>query len=53
MFEIEYRPFLLHPNLPDEPVSKDEFVKRKIGREKWETCRRMAIERGEAVGINL
>jgi len=53
MFEIEYRPFLLHPNLPDEPVSKDEFVKRKIGREKWETCKRMAIERGEAVGINF
>jgi len=52
-FEIEYRPFLLHANLPDEPVTKDEFVKRKLGRERWETCKRIAVERGEAVGINL
>jgi predicted DsbA family dithiol-disulfide isomerase len=52
-FEIEYRPFLLHPNMPNEPISKDEFVKRKIGRERWETCKRMAVERGEEHGINF
>ncbi|KAH9003052.1 thioredoxin-like protein [Lactarius hatsudake] len=52
-FEIEYRPFLLHPNLPAEPVSKNEFVGKKIGRERWEACKLMATERGEAVGINF
>jgi predicted DsbA family dithiol-disulfide isomerase len=53
IFDVEYRPFLLHPNLPDEPGTKDEFVKKKIGRERWESCKRMAVERGEAVGINF
>jgi predicted DsbA family dithiol-disulfide isomerase len=53
IFDVEYRPFLLHPNLPDEPVTKNEFVKKKLGRERWESCKRMAIERGETVGINF
>jgi predicted DsbA family dithiol-disulfide isomerase len=52
-FEVEYRPFMLHPNHSIESVSKNEFVAKKIGREKWEVCKRMAVERGEAVGINF
>jgi hypothetical protein len=38
---------------PAESLNKNEFVGRKIGREKWEACKLMATERGEAVGINL
>ncbi|KAI0303602.1 thioredoxin-like protein [Multifurca ochricompacta] len=52
-FEVEYRPFLLHPTLPLEPITKNEFVGKKIGRDKWEACKRMATERGEEVGINF
>jgi hypothetical protein len=44
---------LLHATLPYEAVDKDEFVTKKIGRERWEAGKRMATERGEAVGINL
>jgi hypothetical protein len=52
-FEVEYRPFMLHNTSPSEPVDKNEFIGRKIGRERWEACKVMATERGEAVGINL
>ncbi|KAH9989442.1 thioredoxin-like protein [Russula vinacea] len=52
-FEVEYRPFLLHCSAPGEPIDKNEFVGRKIGRERWEACKVMATERGEAVGINF
>jgi len=52
-FEVEYRPFLLHSTVPAEPIDKNEWVGRKIGRERWEGCKLMATERGEAVGINL
>ncbi|KAH9995684.1 thioredoxin-like protein [Russula compacta] len=52
-FEVEYRPFLLHPSAPTDGVDKNEFVGRKIGREKWEACKQMATERGEAVGISF
>ena len=44
---------MLHNNTPTEPIDKNEFVGRKIGRERWEACKVMATERGEAVGINL
>jgi len=52
-FEVEYRPFLLHSTVPAEPIDKNEWVGRKIGRERWEGCKLMATERGEAVGINF
>ncbi|KAH9957407.1 thioredoxin-like protein [Russula dissimulans] len=52
-FEVEYRPFLLHNTTPAEPMDKNEFIGRKIGRERWEACKLMATERGEAVGINF
>jgi predicted DsbA family dithiol-disulfide isomerase len=52
-FEVEYRPFTLHNTYPTEPIDKNEFVGRKIGRERWEACKVMATERGEAVGINF
>jgi len=52
-FEVEYRPFLLHCTAPTERIDKNEFVGRKIGRERWEACKQMATERGEAVGINF
>ncbi|KAH9980642.1 thioredoxin-like protein [Russula vinacea] len=52
-FEVEYRPFLLNTTAPAEPMDKNEFVGRKIGRERWEACKLMATERGEAVGINF
>jgi len=44
---------LLHNTAPSETIDKDEFVGRKIGREKWEACKLKATERGEAVGINF
>jgi hypothetical protein len=50
---VEYRPFLLHNTAPSDPIDKNEFVGRKIGREKWEACKLKAMERGETVGINL
>jgi predicted DsbA family dithiol-disulfide isomerase len=52
-FDVEYRPFFLHHNIPVPPISKNEYIARKIGREKWEAVKRMALERGEAVGINF
>ncbi|KAH9972109.1 thioredoxin-like protein [Lactifluus volemus] len=52
-FEIEYRPFILHPSLPSEVLDKNDFVPKKIGRERWEDGKRMATERGESVGINF
>ncbi|KAI0300730.1 thioredoxin-like protein [Russula brevipes] len=52
-FEVEYRPFLLHTTPVPENMDKNEFVGRKIGRERWESCKLMATERGEAVGINF
>ncbi|KAF8477776.1 thioredoxin-like protein [Russula ochroleuca] len=52
-FVVEYRPFLLHTTAPTEPIDKNEFVGRKIGRERWEAYKLMATERGEAVGINF
>ncbi|KAF8501768.1 thioredoxin-like protein [Russula emetica] len=52
-FEVEYRPFLLHNTYPSEPMDKNEFVGRKIGRERWEACKVKATERGEAVGIDF
>jgi hypothetical protein len=44
---------MLHNTYPTEPIDKNEFVGKKIGRERWEACKVMATERGEAVGINL
>jgi len=52
-FEVEYRPFILHATLPYEVADKDEFVAKKIGRERWEAGKRMAMERGEAAGITF
>ncbi|KAH9972107.1 thioredoxin-like protein [Lactifluus volemus] len=52
-FEVEFRPFILHPTLPFEVLDKNDFVSKKIGRERWEDCKRMAMERGESVGINF
>ncbi|KAI0255123.1 thioredoxin-like protein [Lactifluus subvellereus] len=52
-FEVEYRPFLLHTTIPYDSVDKDEFVTKKIGRERWEAGKRLAMERGEAMGITF
>ncbi|TFY73955.1 hypothetical protein EWM64_g10057 [Hericium alpestre] len=52
-FEVEFRPFLLHPDLPDEGLDKLEWFYRKIGKAKFDSIMEMAIQQGENVGISF
>ncbi|KAA1467566.1 thioredoxin-like protein [Dentipellis sp. KUC8613] len=52
-FEVEFRPFLLHPDLPDEGVDKLDWFYKKIGKAKFDSIMEMAIQQGENVGINF
>ncbi|THH21290.1 hypothetical protein EW146_g234 [Bondarzewia mesenterica] len=52
-FELEYRPFILHPGLTDEGIDKHEYLMRKFGKAKTDCIMQMAKTRGEAAGINF
>ncbi|GJJ08021.1 hypothetical protein Clacol_002228 [Clathrus columnatus] len=53
-FEFEHRPYLLNPTLKhDETISRQEFVKRHYGEDRWESATVMVEQRSKELGINL
>jgi len=52
-FEVEYRPFTLHPTLTDEGFDKAEYLTKKFGMAKFAAIMQMAQTKGEASGINF
>lgn len=53
-FELEHRPYLLHPTMPDdESHLKSEYLKAKLGSDKWEKVQAVLKARGEEVGIKF
>ncbi|KAI0058638.1 thioredoxin-like protein [Artomyces pyxidatus] len=54
-FDLEYRPFILHPALPPDATGsgKDDYHAKKFGREKWEETKQLVCTKGEDSGINF
>ncbi|ETW82993.1 hypothetical protein HETIRDRAFT_439564 [Heterobasidion irregulare TC 32-1] len=53
LFELEYRPFILHPALTDDAIDKHEWLMSKFGKPKSDAIVQMATARGETAGINF
>jgi predicted DsbA family dithiol-disulfide isomerase len=53
-FELEHKPYLLNPGMPDdESQTKSEYIKAKLGKDRWEKVQEALKLRGEEVGIKL
>jgi predicted DsbA family dithiol-disulfide isomerase len=53
-FDVEYRPFLINPSLTDDAfVSREEFLKRKLGEEKAVAVTKMMADRAKELGFTM
>ncbi|KAI0031211.1 thioredoxin-like protein [Vararia minispora EC-137] len=55
-FEIEMRPFMLNHGIcaiPSDCASRETYLKKKMGPERWEQCKQVVTAKGEECGINF
>jgi predicted DsbA family dithiol-disulfide isomerase len=52
-FDIDIRPFLLMCMQNNDAVSKESYLRMKMGAERWEACKQALAVKGEECGISL
>jgi len=53
-FQVEYRPYVLHPSLkPDQPQDRTTYCTQAYGEERTKACMKKSRERGRAVGLEM
>ncbi|KAI0043243.1 thioredoxin-like protein [Auriscalpium vulgare] len=53
VFDLEYRPFVLHQTLPTDGLDKDEWHAKRFGREKWQQAKQIVLAKGEEANIQF
>lgn len=52
-FRVQYHPYILHPTLPVDSISRKDALEAKLGQEKWAAICGMLTRRAEQEGVTL